>query len=987
MYMAILLDLLSARPGATIKRANMDTREIHAGDADSNYDNFDKLVRYYQQQLTDDEVLERHSQATLSGDRQSAQPMNRNILARRKQTVLHAINGHSADGKGTGDGDVTSRVLDDLLGQSPTMADTFMEEASSHNRTATPSSQGGDSFRKANYEPGAPSHLLASPWWVRIKEEHGGNGNSFVPISRRAASSVVYTQKTVDREDKKRRDLLLDRMDASKNSTDCDLILNKKGERVGNVNPSTKSRTNDNSAGINSTSGDIMRKQETPKDYVIKTIHVDTKERILTGKETHRSQTTKSTIDSKQHQEFMIISGGYTDDDWKTFPVYAFPLTSSARTGSGEWIDLSPHPTELPKEGNAKSWCDSQDNFAARDRFRQEAKYFDMNVLKNKNMTDTDPWAHADPCAPLGRMGHSSFVYNNYLYVFGGLIYDAEQAPTGSGNKESFRLEDVPYMYRLDIQEMFEARKVTASTNNRRDRRRSEDKSLNHDLETLLEENHAIQRSETHDSSSESIHVVKTSNRKVKGWQRIIPRVKPFPTDNESTAMTASEVLIKLINRGEMQGGLWNGKFVMYGGLRIALLDGTSPRATSTVIKGPSHATRGSSQISSRVIEFPLGDVWAYDIKIDAFEKITNDFGDPVSGQVDTEDFVDDKADNYYDDKSWSEFDEFVFPRPRTAHAATVVGDELVIHGGMGWNRQEADWDRHTKWETYDDLWILDLTTLQWKQRFMLPSLACSYHSLVGYDMKNLMGWGKEFVNFTSWDGPVVAAFGGYTNGIDIFSGEVVTYVSDDLLVSFPAPVEGGAFGGNSLWLKASNPDKTKYPEMISNRVEHVAVMSNETGSMFVWGGQRQDTSNVKGVWMMNLAGRGSRVSFEQAEDYGIYDEYWATSSVLHAIVIMIMFLSITLKILLELTKWCNEVILGQSNERAALSAFEDFTAQDFAGDAAPDYSGDRGLHPQIISTIPEKVYRSKQNNDSSVEEDSKQDDCCPICLGGSVWR
>lgn len=33
------------------------------------------------------------------------------------------------------------------------------------------------------------------------------------------------------------------------------------------------------------------------------------------------------------------------------------------------------------------------------------------------------------------------------------------------------------------------------------------------------------------------------------------------------------------------------------------------------------------------------------------------------------------------------------------------------------------------------------------------------------------MGWGKEFENFTSWDGPVVAAFGGYTNGVDIFSG------------------------------------------------------------------------------------------------------------------------------------------------------------------------------------------------------------------------
>ena len=27
-----------------------------------------------------------------------------------------------------------------------------------------------------------------------------------------------------------------------------------------------------------------------------------------------------------------------------------------------------------------------------------------------------------------------------------------------------------------------------------------------------------------------------------------------------------------------------------------------------------------------------------------------------------------------------------LYPRPRTAHAATVVGDELIIHGGMGWD-------------------------------------------------------------------------------------------------------------------------------------------------------------------------------------------------------------------------------------------------------------------------------------------------------------
>jgi hypothetical protein len=150
------------------------------------------------------------------------------------------------------------------------------------------------------------------------------------------------------------------------------------------------------------------------------------------------------------------------------------------------------------------------------------------------------------------------------------------------------------------------------------------------------------------------------------------------------------------------------------------------------------------------------------------------------------------------------------------------------------------------------------------------------------------MGWGNEFENFTSWDGPVVAAFGGYTNGIDIFSGDSVAYVFDDLLVSYPPTVEeGDNFGVSSLWLKANNPDKIKYPQMVSNRFEHAAVLSEETGSMFIWGGKFQDTSNIKGVWMINVAGKESQVSFKLAEDDGIYDEYEATLTALHTIVIM----------------------------------------------------------------------------------------------------
>ena len=406
----------------------------------------------------------------------------------------------------------------------------------------------------------------------------------------------------------------------------------------------------------------------------------------------------------------MIISGGYTDHDWKTFPVYAFPLTSSISTGSGTWIDLSPLASELFDQ-NSESWCKSRDNIKARDRLYQEAKYLKLN--------STDPWEHADPCAPSGRMGHSSFVHKNYLYVFGGLIYDAEQAPTGTHNKEAFRLEDVPYVYRLDLVEMFEVREVDRQRKAKK-RRSLEDIGIM-EIESLLLEEDDDEANDTTKDTEEIHDVPNTYNKRVRGWQRIVPRVKPFESLDGMPAMAASEVLLKSINRGEMQGGMWNDKFIMYGGLRIVLSDVAGPHAASKVMKGAGFSSGGPSQGNSRIIELPLGDVWAYDIETSAFEKVTNSYGKPEG--VDTnedeneEEFVEQEAVNDDDDSWWKRLDDSMFPRPRTAHAATVVGDELVVHGGMGWDEHIDDWDGSTNWETLDDMWILNLKTLQWKRR------------------------------------------------------------------------------------------------------------------------------------------------------------------------------------------------------------------------------------------------------------------------------
>ena len=54
------------------------------------------------------------------------------------------------------------------------------------------------------------------------------------------------------------------------------------------------------------------------------------------------------------------------------------------------------------------------------------------------------------------------------------------------------------------------------------------------------------------------------------------------------------------------------------------------------------------------------------------------------------------------EDDDW--MDDFLnyLPRARTAHAATLVGNDLVIHGGMSQGVDE--WGRTTKWETLDDM-------------------------------------------------------------------------------------------------------------------------------------------------------------------------------------------------------------------------------------------------------------------------------------------
>lgn len=101
----------------------------------------------------------------------------------------------------------------------------------------------------------------------------------------------------------------------------------------------------------------------------------------------------------------------------------------------------------------------------------------------------------------------------------------------------------------------------------------------------------------------------------------------------------------------------------------------------------------------------------------------------------------------------FSDFKSFYFFSLSRSYA---IPSCLIIYlvKGMGVSGTN-DWDGSAEWESLDDMWIFDLNSRQWKRRWLFPLLLRSYHSLVGWKVEeSLMGWGKDFANYTTWEGP-----------------------------------------------------------------------------------------------------------------------------------------------------------------------------------------------------------------------------------------
>mmetsp|Transcript_14693 Transcript_14693/g.27618 ORF Transcript_14693/g.27618 Transcript_14693/m.27618 type:complete len:919 (-) Transcript_14693:122-2878(-) len=553
---------------------------------------------------------------------------------------------------------------------------------------------------------------------------------------------------------------------------------------------------------------------------------------------------------SKMH-EYMIVSGGFTDNDWKTFPVWAYDMTMATTSNSGRWYNLTPPPV-------SSSVCDGQD--VGNDGIKFGIQY-------------------SQPCEPNSRVGHISAVRNGALYVFGGLQYN--------DNEGVFYMEENPYMYKMELSEdEFEGRDYE-----------------NYDGNFVPDANVSMVDAKMY-------------------WKRWIPKVNTPLTNMKSTM---SDDLVYSVNRGEARGGYWeNGdKLIIYGGLHV--------RDYKT--------SNGSRQQADTT----LGDVWAYDFKTDTWDMMAATWG----------------LDKY------SSTDH---PGDRTSHAATVVGDELVVYGGL----QKIDiylWDGSTIWSQLDDIWVFNLKTREWKRRPMAESIGRAYHSVVGWEMPER-------------GGTILTSFGGYKIVLDPVDNQPISYVYDDTMVSMPQIQDTSQ---PSVWYVAAYSGLQ--PDTISTRLEHTAVLSKQFGNMFIWGGRYQRTADISGMWSLNVAGDTTTVEYMVRSE----DNEVPNSGLAYVILLSVMMMS------MMLTYVCG--LVHRRSETEAANA-DTLNADPTVGGTV---FGRNGLGQDIIDTLPLKKYQNENvadtdasrseesegtgaitvNMSTSSNLDSENDDehCCPICL------
>jgi hypothetical protein len=288
--------------------------------------------------------------------------------------------------------------------------------------------------------------------------------------------------------------------------------------------------------------------------------------------------------DTGNTREWMIVSGGFTDKDWQSFPVWAFDM----ETGSfDDESDLeNDGETDNPEQdvvSQRSPWIDLTGlGIGAAGSPEDPVQIQDSNsILYNNGKNET-------LIGPQGRVGHLSSIYKNCLYIFGGLTYSL-----GSFHVENYNDED-------DNGDETNTMIVWRACG----------------LSDLLSD---ANRQRILDENSETIGLLK--------WERIVPKVNTtLPTQpdisrkaDDSDRRTAAaydtpkvdltalvqEIEPIMLSRGESQGGHFvpthgvsSGEaFIIYGGMH---------RHQTSVFENGANSPSSNNEV-------PLGDVWKFD--------------------------------------------------------------------------------------------------------------------------------------------------------------------------------------------------------------------------------------------------------------------------------------------------------------------------------------------------------------------------------------
>lgn len=149
----------------------------------------------------------------------------------------------------------------------------------------------------------------------------------------------------------------------------------------------------------------------------------DTDHGIPTNRRSHSSTHYMSNINnssnnSSDNKEYMIVSGGFTDDDFDSFPVWAFDLSHETNASD---------PIETGHEVGLWNLLD-----AGYDGYYKDVIH--TGVVANNTTNDTalvPATTTAPPLRPSPRIGHISGMDNNgTIYVFGGIHVNNDKQPS-----------------------------------------------------------------------------------------------------------------------------------------------------------------------------------------------------------------------------------------------------------------------------------------------------------------------------------------------------------------------------------------------------------------------------------------------------------------------------------------------------------------------------------------------------------------------------